>query len=126
MRSETGNTLLGFGEFEVDLASGELRKNNTRIKLQEQPFQALAAMLERPGQVVTREELRKRLWPDNIVVDFDRGINKAINRIREALGDDAEEPRYVETLPQRGYRFIVAVETDPGELPLSDSQSLAQ
>jgi len=81
-----------------------------RIKLQEQPFLALVALIERPGEVVSREELQKRLWPSDVVVDFDRGLNKAINRLREALGDDADEPRFIETLPQRGYRFLAEVE----------------
>ena len=102
---------ISFGIFEVDLASGELRKQGVRIKLQEQPFQALMALVERPGEVLTREELQKRLWPADTVVDFDRGLNKAINRVREALGDDADNPRFIETLPQRGYRFLAQVET---------------
>ena len=102
-----------FGIFEVDLASGELRANGVRIKLQEQPFQALAALLERPREILTREELQKRLWPADTFVDFERGLNKAINRLREALGDDAENPRFIETLPQRGYRFIAQLETAP-------------
>jgi DNA-binding response OmpR family regulator len=83
---------LRFGIFEVDLTFGELRKQGVRIKLQEQPFQALVALVERPREVVTREELQKRLWPDDTLVDFDRGLNKAINRLREALGDDAVVP----------------------------------
>lgn len=91
-----------FGDFEVDPASGELRKLGVKIKLQEQPFQALVALIERPGEVQTREELQKRLWSDGTAVDFERGLNKAINRVREALGDDAENPRFIETLPQRG------------------------
>src|SRR4029077_4889206 len=95
--------------------SGELRKQGLRIKLQEQPFQALVALIERPQEVLTREELQKRLWPGNTVVHFDRGLNKAINRLREALGDDADNPRFIETLPQRGYRFIAKVETPPVE-----------
>ena len=105
-----------FGIFEVDLSSGELRKQGVKIKLQEQPFRALAALIERPREVVTREELQKRLWPDTIV-DFDRGLNKAINRLREALGDDADNPRFIETVPQRGYRFLAPVETAPCEPP---------
>src|SRR5690348_2418385 len=102
-----------FEDFEVDPASGELRKQGVKIKLQEQPFQALIALIERPGGVVTREELQERLWPPDTVVDFDRGLNKAINRVREALGDDADRPRFIETLPQRGYRFLARVESDP-------------
>ena len=99
-----------FGMFEADLSSGELRREGVKIKLQEQPFQILAALLERPREVVTREDLQKRLWPSDVVVDFDRGLNKAINRLREALGDDADNPRFIETLPQRGYRFLAVVE----------------
>lgn len=102
-----------FGVFEVDLASGELRKGGLRIKLQDQPFQILAALLERPREVVTREDLQKRLWPSDVVVDFDRGLNKAINRLREALCDDADNPRFVETVPQRGYRFLAEIEAAP-------------
>jgi DNA-binding winged helix-turn-helix (wHTH) protein len=98
--------VLRFGVFEVDLRAGELRKQGMRIKLQEQPFQILAMLLERPGEVVTREDLRRRLWPDDTFVDFDHSLSTAINKIREALGDSAESPRYVETLPRRGYRFI--------------------
>ena len=108
-----------FGIFEVDLTSGELRKQGVRIRLQEQPFRALITLIEHPREVVTRDELRKRLWPGGIVVDFESGLNKAINRVREALGDDADNPRFIETLPQRGYRFLVQVETSaPAELPL--------
>jgi TolB-like protein/DNA-binding winged helix-turn-helix (wHTH) protein len=99
-----------FGIFEVDLASGELRKEGVRIRLQEQPFQVLIALIERPREVVSREDLQKRLWPSDVVVDFDRGLNKAINRLREALEDDADDPRFIETLPQRGYRFLADVE----------------
>jgi len=100
-----------FGIFEVDLLSGELRKRGVKIKLQEQPFQVLVALIQRPGEVVSREELQKRLWPPNVVVDFESGINKAVNRVRDALGDDAENPRFIETLPQRGYRFLADVES---------------
>jgi TolB-like protein/DNA-binding winged helix-turn-helix (wHTH) protein/Tfp pilus assembly protein PilF len=99
-----------FGAFQLDPNSGELLREGVRIKLQEQPFQALVMLLERPGEVLTREELQKKLWPANTFVDFDRGLNKAINRLREALGDDADQPRFIETLPQRGYRFIASVE----------------
>ena len=107
-----------FGIFEVDLVSGELRKQGVKIRLQEQPFQALVAMIERPREVLTREELQKRLWPADTNVDFDRGLNKAINRLRDALGDDADNPRFIETLPQRGYRFLAPVETVPADPPL--------
>ena len=101
--------ILQFGVFEVDLSQGELRKHGQRIKLQERPFQLLAALLERPGQVVTRDELVRKLWNDTLV-DFDNGLNIAARKVREALDDDAATPRYVETLPRRGYRFIAPVQ----------------
>jgi len=100
-----------FGSFETDMRAGELRKHGVRIRLQTQPFQILGMLLERPGEVVTREELRQALWPGGTFVDFDHGLNNAINRLREALGDSAESPRFLETLPRRGYRFIAAVES---------------
>src|SRR6202007_756903 len=100
---------LGFGVFEVDLRAGELRKHGLRIRLQEQPFQVLAMLLEHVGQVVTREELQRKLWPADTFVDFDHGLNKAINKIRKALGDSAESPRFVETVARRGYRFLAEV-----------------
>jgi len=99
-----------FGVFEVDLTAGELRKSGTRIRIQEQPFQVLAALLTRPGEVVSREELRQTVWPADTFVDFDHSLNTAINKIREALGDSASSPRYVETLARRGYRFVAPVE----------------
>jgi TolB-like protein/DNA-binding winged helix-turn-helix (wHTH) protein/Flp pilus assembly protein TadD len=100
---------LRFGVFELDLRAGELRKHGLRVRLQEQPFQVLTALLERPGEVVTREEIQKRLWPADTFVDFDHGLNKTINKIREALGDSAESPRFVETVARRGYRFLAEV-----------------
>ena len=100
---------LRFGVFEVDLRAGELRKHGVRLRLQEQPFQVLAMLLERPGETVTREELRNRLWTAETFVDFDHGVNKAVNRIRGALGDSATSPRFVETVARRGYRFIADV-----------------
>ena len=102
---------LCFGLFELDVRAGELRKHGLRIRLQEQPFQVLAMLLEHHGQVVTREELQKRLWPADTFVDFDHGLNKAISKIREALGDSAENPRFVETVARRGYRFLAEVRT---------------
>jgi Tol biopolymer transport system component/DNA-binding winged helix-turn-helix (wHTH) protein len=99
-----------FGAYEVDLRSAELRKSGIKVRLTGQPFQILAILLEQQGELVTREELQKRLWPADTFVDFDRGLNAAINRVREALGDSAENPRFVETLPRRGYRFIGQVE----------------
>src|SRR5437660_10094309 len=98
-----------FGVFEVDLRGGELRRNGSKVKLQEQPFQILALLLERPGEVVTREDLRKRLWPVDTFVDFDHSLNAAIKRLRNALGDAAENPRFVETVARRGYRFVAPV-----------------
>jgi TolB-like protein/DNA-binding winged helix-turn-helix (wHTH) protein/Flp pilus assembly protein TadD len=100
---------LRFGIFELDLCARELRKSGLRIRLQEQPFQILATLLEHQGEVVTREELRKKLWPADTFVDFDHGLNKAINKIREAIGDSAENPRFVETVARRGYRFLAEV-----------------
>ena len=95
-----------FDCFEVDLDAGHLRKRGIRIRLRDQPFQVLASLLEHPGQVVTRDELRRRLWRDDVFVDFDNSLNIAIARLRTALGDSAEHPRFIETLPKRGYRFI--------------------
>ena len=103
-------TPIRFGNFEVDLRAGELRRKGLKIKLQEQPFQILVMLVDRPGEVITREEMQKRLWPANTFVDFDAGLNRAMNRLREALGDNADRPRFVETLPGRGYRFIAPVE----------------
>jgi DNA-binding winged helix-turn-helix (wHTH) protein len=100
---------LRFGVFDLDLRAGELRKHGLRVRLQEQPFQLLAMLLEHPGEVVTREELQKKLWPADTFVDFDHGLNKAISKIREALGDSAESPRFVETVARRGYRFLAEV-----------------
>ncbi|MBZ5515569.1 MAG: winged helix-turn-helix domain-containing protein, partial [Acidobacteriia bacterium] len=97
--------------FEVDLRAGELRRGSDKIKLGERPFQILAALLERPGEVVTREELQRRLWPADTFVDFEHSINTAVNKLREALGDSPEQPRFIETLPRHGYRFVTPVET---------------
>jgi cholera toxin transcriptional activator len=103
--------LLRFAVFEVDLSAGELRKNGTRIRLQEQPFQVLTALLQNAEQVVTRDELREKIWPADTFVDFDHSLNTAVNKIREALGDSASNPRFVETIARRGYRFIAPVES---------------
>ena len=116
--AETQRRLLRFGNFEVDLRSGELRKAGVKLKLGGQPFEVLTILLERPGEVVTRDELQKRLWPDTFV-DVDHNLNTAINKIREVLGDSAESPHFVETLPRRGYRFVAPVEggvPSPGPL----------
>src|SRR6516162_4633931 len=99
-----------FGSFKLDLKAGELHQDGRKILLQEQPFQVLKMLLEHPGQVVSREEIRKKLWPHDTIVEFDHSINAAIKKLRLALGDSAEEPRYVETVARRGYRLMVAVE----------------
>jgi DNA-binding winged helix-turn-helix (wHTH) protein len=96
---------LRFGVFEVDLRTGELTKRGSRLRLQEQPFRVLAMLLEQPGRLMTRAELQSRLWPQS-VVDFDHGLNKTISKIREVSGDSVESPRFVETVPRRGYRFL--------------------
>src|SRR5712691_10877039 len=101
--------VLQFGAFEVDLRAGELRKSGARIKLQEQPFQILIMLLERPGDVLTREELRQKLWLSDTFVDFDNRLNTALKKLRDTLGDSADSPRFIETLPKRGYRFIYPV-----------------
>jgi TolB-like protein/DNA-binding winged helix-turn-helix (wHTH) protein/Flp pilus assembly protein TadD len=109
MQDHQASARLRFGVFELDLLAGELRKHGLRVRLQEQPFQVLAALLEHQGEVVTREELQKKLWPADTFVDFDHGLNKAISKIREAIGDSAESPRFVETVARRGYRFLAEV-----------------
>jgi cholera toxin transcriptional activator len=103
-----------FGVFEADPATGELRKQGMRVKINAQPFQLLCLLLEQPGQVLTREEISRKLWPSDTFVDFEHGVNSAINRIREALGDTAASPRFVETLARRGYRFVAPVEQFSG------------
>jgi len=108
-----GAGIVHFGTFDVNLRAGELRKGGVKIKLYGQPFNVLVALLERPGQVLTREELKQKLWTSDTFVDFEHGLNKAINKVREALGDEADNPRFIETLPRRGYRFIAPVEAVP-------------
>jgi Tol biopolymer transport system component/DNA-binding winged helix-turn-helix (wHTH) protein len=110
------NSVVHFGMFEADLRVGELRRSGSKVKLQDQPFQVLALLLESPGQLVTREELHARLWPADTFVDFDHGLNAAIKRLRDALGDSAENPRFVETLARRGYRFVSPVDRTPKEI----------
>lgn len=112
MQKTQPNQLIRFGVFEVDPRSGELRRKGFRVKLQDQPLQILLAVLERPGEVVTRDELRAKLWPADTFVDFEHGLNAAVKRLRDALGDTAENPRYIETLPRRGYRFIATTVPD--------------
>jgi DNA-binding winged helix-turn-helix (wHTH) protein len=117
--------IVRFGPFEVALQEGVLRKHGLRVRLQAQPFQILAALLEQPGKTVTREELRSRLWPDDTFVDFEHGLNAAVTRLRQALADSAERPQYIETVAKRGYRFIgevIAPAVVAIEEPRSDSQ----
>src|ERR1039457_4199786 len=121
MTSDARRSPVRFGIFELDLTSGELRRRGVKVRLQEQPLRALVALTECPGVVLTRVELQHILWPSGTTVDFDRGLNKAINRLREALGDDADDPRFIETLPQRGYRFIAELENTPTTLPRIES-----
>src|SRR5215467_3741071 len=116
MPKDAANGVIRFGIFEVDLRAGQLRRNGLKVRLQEQPFQVLAMLLKRPGEVVTREDLHARLWPADTFVDFDHGLNAAVKRLRDALGDSAENPRFVETLARRGYRFLAPLEL-PGALP---------
>src|SRR5258708_5514516 len=110
-----------FGVFEADMEAGELRKHGLRLKLSDQPFQILAMLVARPGEVVSREVLRERLWPSDTFVDFDHGLNNAVMRLREVLGDSSDHPRFIETLPRRGYRFIAPVEL---KSPASDNAAL--
>jgi DNA-binding winged helix-turn-helix (wHTH) protein len=112
--SSNQKRLAQFGPYQADLRTGELRKHGIRLRLQEQPFQVLAMLLSNPGELVTREELQKRLWPADTFVDFDHGLNTAINKLREVLSDSSATPKYIETLPRRGYRFLAAVQLDNG------------
>src|SRR5215467_13670780 len=109
MQAAPTTRLVRFESFEVDLRTGELRRNGERVKLPEQSFQVLAMLLAMPGEVVMRQEIQKRLWPNDTVVEFENSINAAVKNLRIALGDSAEQPRYIETLPRRGYRFISPV-----------------
>jgi DNA-binding winged helix-turn-helix (wHTH) protein len=113
--------LVRFGLFELDLRAGELRKNGVKIKLQEQPFQILAMLLEHPGEIVRREELQQKLWSNDTFVDFDNSLSKAINKIREALGDFADNPRFVETMARRGYRFIAPVDGSSAKVEIPEA-----
>src|SRR3984885_1158234 len=110
-------SVIRFGAFELDAASGELRKSGISLKIQPQPFRVLTLLVEQPGQIVSREEIRRCLWGDNTFVDFELGINFCVKQIRTALSDDAEKPRYIQTLPRRGYRFIGTVATPDAEKP---------
>src|SRR5438067_6752121 len=110
---ERQSSVVRFAEFELDLRTAELRKRGLRLRLQEQSFQVLAMLVARPGELVTREELRQKLWPDDTVVDFDHGLSAAVNKLREALSDSASAPRFIETLPKRGYRFLFPLSVFP-------------
>src|SRR6266436_8493714 len=114
MESTGSGRRVRFGQFEMDEHAGELRQEGIKVRLQEQPLQILQILLEHPGQVVTRDELRKRVWPTDTFVDFDHGINNAIKRLRESLADSAETPSFVETVARRGYRFIGRLEATAG------------
>ena len=125
MASTVGPGCFQFGTFELDVRSGELRKAGVRIGLQEQSLQVLRLLLERPGDLVTRDELRQRLWPNGTFVDFDHGLNAVINRLRETLGDSADSPRFIQTVPRRGYRFIAPVDGARVDARTEDPASLA-
>src|SRR5579862_6135812 len=115
--------VLRFGAFQLDRRAGELHKQGLRVKLQEQPFRVLAILIRRPGELVTREEFRSQIWPADTFVDFDNSLNTSINKLREALGDSAESPRFIETLPRRGYRFIAEVTADGRSSPTVNLRS---
>ena len=119
------HTLISFGVFQIDIDAGELRRHGLRIKLQSQPFRALVALLARPGEVITREELQNEIWGSNTSVDFERGLASAINKLREALGDSAENPRFIETLAKRGYRFIAPVKIEQPSASASEALTVA-
>ncbi len=118
-----------FDNFEANLRSGELRKSGSRIRLQAQPFRLLVLLLRNAGEVVTREEICEELWPDNTFVDFEHGLAAAVNKVREAIGDSADGPKYIETLPKRGYRFIGKIKPEPPEvlpvIPKNESSEIA-
>src|SRR6185295_10798928 len=120
---DTTPRVLRFGVFELDRRSGELRREGLRVRLQEQPLRILEALLEARGEPVTREALRQRLWPDETFVDFDNGLNRAISRLRAALGDEADNPRFVETLERRAYRFIAPVSTTEATAPVGEPEA---
>src|ERR1051326_8685922 len=125
------NKIARFGIYEVDFERFILKKGGLRVKLQDQPFQILGLLLERPGDIVTRDEIRQELWPDNTFVEFDGGLNTAVKKLRTALNDSADTPRFIETIPRKGYRFLVPVEfsensTNPQVLPLPEPNAVAE
>ena len=121
----TQKRMAQFGPYQADMHTGELRKHGIRLRLQEQPFQVLAMLLSNPGELVTREQLQKRLWPADTFVDFDHGLNTAINKLREVLSDSSATPKYIETLPRRGYRFLATVEFVNGASTTGSAESAA-
>ncbi len=121
MAANQSRRIYRFGAFEADTESGELRKSGLRLRLQEQPFQVLIILLERPGEVVTREDLRQKLWPSDTFVDFDHSLNTVVNKLREVLGDSASNPRFIQTITKRGYRFLGPVEPGPDQRPAVSS-----
>src|SRR6478752_5609815 len=123
-RAASPGTVFHFGLFEANKVDGVLRRSGTKVRIQEQPFRLLLLLLERPGEVVTREELRQRLWPDGTYVDFDGSLNVILKRLRAALDDDPENPRFIQTVPRRGYRFIAPVAVDKTPEPVSEQALL--
>src|ERR1039457_7577996 len=117
MAAPTQSRIVCFGLFEADLERRELRKSGARVKLHDQPFQILTLLIERAGEVVTREEIRQTLWPGNTFVEFDNGLNVAVKKLRTALCDDADTPRFVETVPKRGYRFVAPISVTSAPVP---------
>ena len=124
-RTEPSARAIRFGVFELDLRSGELQKQGRKIRLEGQPVQILISLLENPGELVTREELHRKLWPADTFVNFETGLNAAVKRLRQALSDSADNPRFVETLPRRGYRFIAPIQIVPlsEEVPAASASS---
>src|SRR5271155_4575579 len=115
-----------FGLFELDLRAAQLTRNGTKIRLPQQPLQLLSILIEAPGEIVTREQLRQRLWPSDVFIDFDHGLNKSMQKLRDVLGDSAVSPRYIETIPRVGYRFIAPVRSEPSSLPSVADSGIAQ
>src|SRR5271163_2378088 len=121
---QNGTRTIRFGAFEADLHSGEVRKSGNRIKLQDQPFKVLQILLERPGNLVTREELQTRIWPEETYGDFDHAVNVAVGKLRTALGDCADDPSFIETVPRRGYRFVARLEGVAVETPAAPGPAI--
>jgi DNA-binding winged-HTH domains len=113
----SGKSFYRFGAFELNVQTGELSNSGKKSQLRDQPLKLLLALLEQPGELVTREALVRRLWPEGTFVDFDRGLNKAVLHLREALGDSAERPQFIETLPRKGYRFVASITPDAAQVP---------